>query len=71
MQSVGTIDRVLLVDDQAIVGEAVRRMIATQGDCAYRAVNDPAKAIEVAEEFRPTVILQDIEMPGMNCRSSC
>ncbi len=66
MQSVGTIDRVLLVDDQAIVGEAVRRMIATQGDCAYRAVNDPAKAIEVAEEFRPTVILQDIEMPGMN-----
>jgi sigma-B regulation protein RsbU (phosphoserine phosphatase) len=41
-------------------------MIATQGDCEYRAVNDPAKAIAIAEEFRPTVILQDIEMPGMN-----
>jgi sigma-B regulation protein RsbU (phosphoserine phosphatase) len=66
MQNIGTIDRVLLVDDQAIVGEAVRRMIATQGDCEYRAVNDPAKAIAIAEEFRPTVILQDIEMPGMN-----
>ena len=66
MQTIGTIDRVLLVDDQAIVGEAVRRMIATQGDCEYRAVNDPAKAIAIAEEFRPTVILQDIEMPGMN-----
>lgn len=66
MHTIGTIDRVLLVDDQAIVGEAVRRMIATQGDCEYRAVNDPAKAIAIAEEFRPTVILQDIEMPGMN-----
>jgi len=66
MQTIGTIDRVLLVDDQAIVGEAVRRMIATQGDCEYRAVNDPAKAIAIAEEFRPTVILKDIEMPGMN-----
>jgi sigma-B regulation protein RsbU (phosphoserine phosphatase) len=66
MNEMQTIDRVLLVDDQAIVGEAVRRMIAAQGACEYRAVSDPTKAIEVAQEFRPTVILQDIEMPGMN-----
>ena len=66
MQSFDTIDRVLLVDDQAIVCEAVRRMIATQGACEFRAVQDPLQAIAVAEEFRPTVILQDIEMPGRN-----
>lgn len=66
MQKLETTDRVLLVDDQRIIGEAVRRMIATQQSCEFRAVDDASKAIEVAEEFRPTVILQDIEMPGMN-----
>ena len=66
METMQTIDRVLLIDDQAIVGEAVRRMIASQGTCEYRSVQDPAQAIAVAVEFKPTVILQDIEMPGIN-----
>jgi sigma-B regulation protein RsbU (phosphoserine phosphatase) len=66
MESIQTIDRVLLIDDQAIVGEAVRRMIASQGACEYRCVQDPAQAIAAAVEFKPTVILQDIEMPGIN-----
>ena len=66
METMQTIDRVLLIDDQAIVGEAVRRMIASQGACEYRSVQDPAQAIAVAVEFKPTVILQDIEMPGIN-----
>jgi sigma-B regulation protein RsbU (phosphoserine phosphatase) len=71
MKPIDTIDRVLLIDDQAIVGEAVRRMIAAQmtalgGACEYRSVQDPQQAIAVAMEFKPTVILQDIEMPGLN-----
>lgn len=66
MDHFDTIDRVLLIDDQAIVGEAVRRMIASQGACEYRSVQDPTQAIAVATEFRPTVILQDIEMPVIN-----
>jgi sigma-B regulation protein RsbU (phosphoserine phosphatase) len=61
-----TTDRVLLVDDQPIVAEAVRRMIASVAACEYRSVQDPAQAVEAALAFRPTVILQDIEMPGMN-----
>jgi sigma-B regulation protein RsbU (phosphoserine phosphatase) len=66
MDTIETTDRVLLIDDQAIVGEAVRRMIASQGACEYRSVQDPTQAIAVALEFRPTVILQDIEMPAIN-----
>ncbi len=31
-----------------------------------REVNDPARALAVALEFRPHVLLLDIEMPGMN-----
>jgi sigma-B regulation protein RsbU (phosphoserine phosphatase) len=66
METIETIDRVLLIDDQAIVGEAVRRMIASQGTVEYRSVQDPSQAIAVAVEFKPTVILQDIEMPAIN-----
>ena len=41
-------------------------MIASQGACEYRSVQDPTQAIAVALEFHPTVILQDIEMPAIN-----
>ncbi|MBM4106946.1 MAG: response regulator [Phycisphaerae bacterium] len=58
--------RVLLVDDQAIIGEAVRRMLATQPGIEYRYCQDPLKAIDMAIEFKPTVILQDLVMPGVD-----
>jgi two-component system, chemotaxis family, response regulator WspR len=56
--------RVLLVDDQAMIGEAVRRALASERDLAFCYCGNPAKAIEVAEQFKPTVILQDLVMPG-------
>jgi sigma-B regulation protein RsbU (phosphoserine phosphatase) len=57
---------VLLVDDQLIIGEAVRRMLATQPDIAYRFLADPTKAVELALELKPTVILQDLVMPAVD-----
>ena len=57
---------VLLVDDQAMVGEAVRRMLADQSDIVYHFCRDPARALEMAESVRPTVILQDLLMPGID-----
>lgn len=57
---------VLLVDDQAIVGEAVRRMLAPESDLHFLYCADPAKAMEAAAEFRPTVILQDLVMPEID-----
>jgi len=57
---------VLLVDDQAIIGEAMRRICATQPDIAYHFVSDPTKAIEEALRVQPTVILQDLVMPGVD-----
>src|SRR5262245_62820869 len=54
---------VLLVDDQAIVGETVRRMLAGEPDIEFRFCPDPAAAIDAANEFQPTVILQDLVMP--------
>lgn len=56
--------RVLLVDDQAIIGEAVRRMFAPYPDIEFNFVADAGAALASARAFRPTVILQDLVMPG-------
>jgi phosphoserine phosphatase RsbU/P len=57
---------VLLVDDQAIIAEAVRRMIAAQSDICFHYCSDPTKAIEQANAIGPTVILQDLVMPELD-----
>ncbi|MGA1400898.1 MAG: response regulator, partial [Phycisphaerales bacterium] len=57
---------VLLVDDQALIGEAVRRMLATQPAIAFRYCSEGSKAVEAARSFAPTVILQDLVMPDAN-----
>ncbi len=57
---------VLLIDDQPMVGEAVRRMLEGEGDIDFHFVSDPTKAIPTAEELQPTVILQDLVMPDID-----
>jgi phosphoserine phosphatase RsbU/P len=57
---------VLLVDDQAIVGESIRRMLAAETDVIFHFCSDPAKAILTANEVQPTVILQDLVMPDID-----
>jgi two-component system sensor histidine kinase/response regulator len=57
---------VLLVDDQAIVAEAVRRCLATLPDVAFHYCADPTVAVAVAAQLGPTVILQDLIMPGVD-----
>jgi sigma-B regulation protein RsbU (phosphoserine phosphatase) len=57
---------VLLVDDQMIVGESVRRMLAGETDIQFHFCQDPARAIETANAVQPTVILQDLVMPDID-----
>lgn len=57
---------VLLVDDQAIVGHAVKQMLAAETGVAFHFCQDPLKAIETANQVHPTVILQDLVMPDMD-----
>lgn len=58
--------KVLLVDDQNIIGEALRRMLNDQSDIAFNYCSDPSKAIDTANEMKPTVILQDLVMPNID-----
>ncbi len=57
---------VLLVDDQAMVAEAVRLALAHQTDIDFHYCANPRKAIAIASEIQPTVILQDLVMPELD-----
>ena len=57
---------VLLIDDQAMVGEAVRRMVAGEEDIVFHYCQDPTAALQTAAEIKPTVILQDLVMPEVD-----
>lgn len=58
--------RVLLVDDQLMIGEAVRRALVKEPNVEFRYCGNPDEALAAAEEFKPTVILQDLVMPGVD-----
>jgi sigma-B regulation protein RsbU (phosphoserine phosphatase) len=57
---------VLLIDDQAMIGEAVRRMLATEADVDYHYWGDPTTALQQAEGLAPTVVLLDLVMPDVD-----
>lgn len=57
---------VLLIDDQRIIGESLRQMLQNESDIQFHFCQDPMKAIEIALEIRPTVILQDLVMPELD-----
>lgn len=57
---------VLLIDDQKMVAEAIRRMLATESDIEFHYCADPAVAVQTASRIQPTVILQDLIMPDVD-----
>ena len=57
---------VLLVDDQPMIGEAVRRALAGQPGIDFHYCSDAERALEVASQLKPTVILQDLVMPNVD-----
>jgi sigma-B regulation protein RsbU (phosphoserine phosphatase) len=57
---------VLLIDDQPMIGEAVRRMLAGEPDIIFNYCRDAAKALDEADRVKPTVILQDLVMPEID-----
>jgi phosphoserine phosphatase RsbU/P len=57
---------VLLIDDQPMVGETVRRMLAGEPDIDFHYNREAAKAVEAADRVKPTVILQDLVMPEID-----
>jgi response regulator RpfG family c-di-GMP phosphodiesterase len=54
---------VLLVDDQPIVGEGARRLLAPVAGLRLEVCTKAGEALALAKQLRPAVILQDLNMP--------
>jgi CheY-like chemotaxis protein/HPt (histidine-containing phosphotransfer) domain-containing protein len=57
---------VLLVDDQAFVGAAVRHLLASESDIELHCCTQAVNAITVANQLKPTIVLQDLVMPEID-----
>ena len=58
--------RVLLIDDQPMIADAVRTMIGDHAQIELHYVQNPSQAIQAALTFKPSVILQDLVMPDVD-----
>ena len=60
--------RILIVDDEEaacnILSILIRKHLPVEHE--IRCEQDPAKALEILETFKPALVMLDIEMPGMN-----
>jgi two-component system, chemotaxis family, response regulator WspR len=57
---------VLLVDDQIMVAEGIRRMLDAEKDIEFHYCNEPSRAVQLASDLKPTIILQDLIMPTID-----
>jgi two-component system chemotaxis family response regulator WspR len=55
---------VLLVDDQVLIGESIRRLLVDDTTIDFHFCSDAEQALATAERIQPMVILQDLVMPG-------
>ena len=58
--------RVLLVDDQRIIAEAVHRLLYGQTDIDFHWIPSGTQALAEALKWKPTVVLQDLVMPDID-----
>jgi len=56
---------ILIVDDNAVNLKLMRVLLAGEG-YAVRTASDAEEALAVLAEFRPRLILMDLQMPGMD-----
>lgn len=57
---------VLLVDDQTTMNEAIQCLLAGESDITYHYCSTADQALATALDVTPTVILQDLIMPGVD-----
>jgi signal transduction histidine kinase/DNA-binding response OmpR family regulator len=60
-----TAARILVVDDLAASAETLMTLLEMEG-FEVRVAHEGQAALEIAREFKPTVVLLDIGLPGMN-----
>ena len=62
--------RVLIVDDNRDAAESLGELLTVSGHTS-RTAHDGIRAVELAEAFRPEILLLDIGLPGMDGYECC
>jgi CheY-like chemotaxis protein len=57
--------KILVVDDESLIAETVVEILRGEGFEAI-AVSSGASAVELSKTVRPSVVLSDVMMPGLN-----
>lgn len=60
-----TVPKILMVDDDVDLASIISTKLQMEG-FDIKTVSDPDVALETVKEYRPDLILLDINMPGMN-----
>lgn len=58
--------KILIVDDQIANVEVLQNLLRIQGFTNFRSITDPRKAMSEIEEFKPELLLLDLNMPFIN-----
>jgi two-component system, response regulator PdtaR len=58
--------RVLIAEDEALIRLDLKEMLEEEGYEVAGEAGDGAKAIELAEQLRPDLVILDVKMPGMD-----
>jgi two-component system chemotaxis family response regulator WspR len=66
LEEMSPCNTVLLVDDEPLIGEAVRQILLDVEDLQLHYCQDPAMVLDLVEEVKPGVILLDIIMPDID-----
>ncbi len=56
--------KILIVDDEVVVAEAIRRQLRSLGYLVVGVVSSGSEAVQLAGEHRPDLILMDIKLKG-------
>ncbi|TBR23369.1 response regulator transcription factor [bacterium] len=56
--------RLLIIEDDPRIVEAVEKALSLESGFVLRAVSDPQKALPAALDFRPDLVLLDVKLPG-------
>ncbi len=58
--------KILIVDDEKVYGNMIKLSLELTGNYVVRSETEGAKAYPAAKEFKPDLILLDVNMPDMD-----
>ena len=58
--------KVLIVDDEDALADLIKEMVERVGNCRVKTAANGEEGYEVFLQFKPDIILTDIQMPGKN-----